>query len=144
MQIDINYKFKRLDGKVLKELVIDEDKKGNPKRDKEGIPLLKLGAPMTLRKVCVDVLVNPPIDLDPMTRRPKEIPSDIKLEMWNLAQRIHASDGLIDLRSKEQEMLKELINKRYPSGTSSTLIVAQAFAILDPVVEEEKKKKKKS
>lgn len=139
MKIDINYKFKKLDGKDLKDLVIDEDKDGNPKRDKDNIPILKLGASITLRKVCVDVLVNPPMEIDSMTKRPKEIPSDKKLEMWNLAQRIHACDGLVDLRSKEQELLKELINRRYPSGMSSTLIVAQAFSILDPAAEEDKK-----
>jgi len=138
MKIDINYKFKKLNGKFVKELVIDEDKDGNPKRDKEGVPLLKLGAATTLRKVCIDVLVNPPMEINPMTKRPKEIAAEKKLEMWNLAQRIHASDGLFGLRSKEQEMLKELINRRYPSGTSSTLIVAQAFAVLDPAAEEDK------
>jgi len=139
MQIDMNYEFKKLDGTVLKDLVIDEDKDGNPKRDKEGVPLLKLGTAMTLRNICIDVLVNPPMQIDPMIKRAKEIPSNKKLEMWSLAQRIHDCNGLIDLRSNEQEMLKELINRRYPSGMSSTLIVAQAFAVLDPAAEKEKK-----
>jgi len=144
MQIDMNYKFKQLDGKDLKDLVIDEDKDGNPKRDKDNIPILKLGAAMTLKKICTDVLVNPPVELDPMTKRAKEIPSDKKLDMWNLAQKIHTSNGLVDLKSDKVEMLKKLINRRYPSGMSSTLIVAQAFATLDPTAEEEDKKKKKS
>lgn len=142
MEININYKFKKLDGKDVKDLVIDEDKKGNPKRDKEGVPLLKLGKAITLRKVCMDVLVNPPVQIDPMTKRTREIEAEKKIEMWNLAQRIYASDGLFDLGSSEQEMLKELINRRYPSGTSSTLIVAQAFAVLDPPSEEDKNHKK--
>lgn len=142
MQININYKFQKLNGKDLKELVIDEDKNGNPKRDKDNVPILKLGKAMTLRKVCIDVLVNPPMQIDPMIKRPKEIEAEKKLEMWNLAQRIHASDGLVDLGSKEQELLKELINRRYPSGTSSVLIVAQAFAVLDPSTEKNKNHKK--
>lgn len=142
MKIDINYKFMKMDGKELKELVIDEDKDGNPKRDKDNVPILKLGATKTLRKICVDVLVNPPIQIDPMTKGAKEIPAEQKLEMWNLAQKIHASDGLVDLGSSEQEMLKELINRRYPAGTSSTLIVAQAFAVLDPTSEEDKNHQK--
>lgn len=132
MQINMNHKFKNLDGKDLKDLVIDKDKNGNPKRDKEGIPLVKLGKAMTLRQVCKDVLVNPPVQLDRMTRTAIEISSDEKIKMWNLAQRIHECNGQIDLGSKEQELLKELINRRYPSGMSSTLIVAQSFNILDP------------
>lgn len=132
MQIDMNYKFKKLDGKDLKELIVDEEKDGNPKRDKEGVPLLKLGNPMTLRKICEEVLVNPPVDIDPMTKRANEIPAEKKLDMWNLAQKIHASNGLVDLKSDKIEMLKKLINKRYPAGINSTLIVAQAFAVLDP------------
>lgn len=142
MQININHKFKKLDGKDVKDLVIDEDKKGNPKRDKEGVPLLKLGDPITLRKVCMDVLVNPPVQIDPMTKRAREIAAEKKIEMWNLAQRIYASDGLCDLGSPEVEMLKKLINRRYPSGTSSVLIVAQAFAVLDPTSEEDKNHQK--
>lgn len=132
-----------LDGKELKDLVIDADKKGNPKRDKEGVPLLKLGPSMTLRNICTDVLVNPPSQIDPLTRRAKEIPADQKLKMWDLAQRIHSCNGSIALGSKEQELLKELINRRYPSGVSSTLIVAQSFALLDPAEEEEKDPPKK-
>lgn len=131
MKVDVNYKFKDLEGKVVKEQVLDEDEKGNPKRDKEGFPLLKFGTPLTLRKICIEVLVNPPVDIDPQTRRPKEIESEKKLKMWNLAQAIHASDGLIDLKSEEIVMLKSLINKRY----ASPLTVAQAFAILEPTKE---------
>lgn len=137
MKIDINYKFKDLEGKIVKEQILDEDEKGNPRRDKEGFPLLKLGAPLTLRKICIEVLVNPPLEIDPQTRRAKETEADEKLKMWNLAQAIHASDGLIDLKSNEIEMLKKLINKRY----TSPLTVAQAFSTLDPVAEEEKPKK---
>lgn len=134
MKVDVNYKFKDLEGKVVKEQILDEDEKGNPKRDKEGFPILKFGSPFTLRKACIEVLVNPPIDIDPQTRRPKEIESEKKLKMWSLAQIIHASNGLVDLQSDEIEMLKKLINKRY----SSPLTVAQAFAILDPTAEKKK------
>jgi len=140
MKIDMNYKFRDLDGKVEKERILDEDEKGNPKRDREGFPMLKLGAPLTLRKICTEVLVNPPMDIDPATKRPKEVAADIKLDAWNLAQRIHASDGLVDLTSDEVTMLKKAINRRYPSPAT----VAQAFAILDPTAEGKKKPEKKS
>lgn len=135
MKIDVNYKFKDLEGKVVKEQILDEDEKGNPKRDKEGFPLVKLGSPLTLRKICIEVLVNPPVDIDSQTRRPKEVDSEKKLKMWSLAQDIHASNGLVDLQSDEIEMLKKLINKRY----SSPLTVAQAFATLDPTDKGKKK-----
>ena len=128
IKVDVNYKFKDLEGKDIKEQVLDEDEQGNPKRDKEGFPLLKFGSPLTLRKICIEVLVNPPVDIDPQTRRPKEVESDKKLKMWALAQEIHASKGIVDLESDEIEMLKQLINKRY----SSPLTVTQAFAILEP------------
>lgn len=135
IKVDMNYKFKDLEGKDIKEQVLDEDEKGNPKRDKEGFPMLKFGAPFTLRKACIEVLVNPPVDIDPQTRRPKEVESEKKLKMWNLAQEIHASNGIIDLESDEIKMLMKLINKRY----TSPLTVAQAFATLDPTAENKEK-----
>lgn len=131
MKIDMNYKFKDLDGKVEKQRVLDEDEKGNPKRDREGFPMLKMGPPLTLRKICTEVLVNPSVDIDPATKRPKEVPADVKLNAWNLAQKIHASDGLTDLEAEEITMLKKAINRRY----SSPATVAQAFDILDPTAE---------
>lgn len=139
IKVDMNYKFKDLEGKDIKEQVLDEDEKGNPRRDKEGFPLLKFGSPLTLRKICIEVLINPPVDIDPQTRRPKEIDSDEKLKMWNLAQEIHASNGLVDLESDEIKMLKKLINKRY----TSPLTVSQAFATLDPTAEAKGKADKK-
>jgi len=78
-------------------------------------------------------------DHDSATKRPKEVPAEKKLNMWNLAQRIHASDGPVDLQSDEIVMLKNLINKRY----SSPLTVAQAFATLDPTAEGKGKPGKK-
>jgi len=131
MKIDMNYKFKSLEGKIIKEQVIDEDEQGNPKRDKDGFPLLRLGSPLTLRKICIEVLVNPPIEIDQITKRAKEISSDLKIKMWELAQAIHSTNGLIDLSADDITMLKKLINKRY----TSPLTVAQALAILDPTAE---------
>ena len=128
VKVDMNYKFVNLDGKTEKERILDEDEKGNPKIDRQGFPLLKVGDPLTLRKICTEVLVNPPADIDPATKRPKEKPADEKLNSWNLAQKIHASDGLVELELDEISKLKKLINKRYPSPG----MVAQAYAVLDP------------
>jgi len=97
-----------------------------------------------LRKVCAESLVNPPPVIDPMTKRPKEIPADKKIDAWNFAQRIHASDGLMELTSDEITELKKLINKRYSSGLNYIAIVAQSHDILEPTAEEPKKPDKKS
>lgn len=140
VKVDINYKFVNLNGKPERERIMDEDEKGNPKRDGDGFPMLKLGPVLTLRKICTEVLVNPSVDIDPATKRPKEVPADQKLDAWNLAQKIHASDGIVELEVEEISMLKKAINKRYPSPAT----VAQAFAALDPTAAESKKPEKKS
>lgn len=103
MKIDVNYQFKTLDGKGIK----------GPSEDKK-----KQGLPFTLRKVCVAVLLNPTED---------NLKADDKIERYYLAQKIHKSDGLVDLRSEEITLLKELIAVPYPP-----LTVAQAYEILDP------------
>lgn len=129
MKVDMNYKFKEVDGKtIVKERVVDEYDDGNPKRDSQGFPLMKLGKPFTLRMACLSVLTSPPIDTDDRTGKSKEIAVEEKLKMADLAQRIHKSNGLIDLKSEEITMLKGFINKRY----RSPLTVKQAYDILDP------------
>ncbi|MBA7660207.1 hypothetical protein ES703_68207 [subsurface metagenome] len=132
VKVDLNYTIKNLDGKDVKDIIIDEDEKGKIKTDKEGNPSLKRGPSITLRKVCAESLVNPPPVIDPLTKRPKEIPADKKIDAWNFAQRIHAAKGLMELTSDEITELKKLINKRYSSGLNYIAIVAQAHAVLDP------------
>lgn len=144
MKIDMNYTIKKLDGKEIKEIIVDEDEEGNAKKDKEGYPLLTQGLAITLRKVCEEALVNPPMDIDPATKRPREIAADKKIEAWNFAQKIHAADGLMELTSDEITKLKKLINKKYTSSPNSVAIVAQSHAILDPTAKEPEKPEKKS
>ena len=128
MKIDVNYKFKNIEGVVQREMIIDEDDDGNPKRDREGIPILKLGKPFTLRSACTNVLVNPPVDVDPKTGREKEVKAEDKLKWADLAMRIYKSNSLIELAPEEIVLLKRFINKRY----KNTLTVQQAHAVLDP------------
>ncbi len=128
MKIDVNYKFKNIEGKDQKEMIIDENENGNPKRDSDGQPLLKLGKPFTLRSACINVLTSPPIDIDPKTGRPKETTAEDKLKWADLAQRIYKSNGLIELAPEEVILLKGFINKRY----RNPLTVQQAHAVLDP------------
>ena len=128
MKVDMNYKFKEIDGKVVMERVVDEHEDGNPKRDAQGFPLMKLGKPFTLRAACLSVLTSPPTDTDKRTNQPKEIAVEEKLKMADLAQRIYKSNSLIDLTADEIVLLKDYINKRY----RSPLTVKQAYDILDP------------
>ena len=133
MKVDLNHKFKTLDDKVVKEQVIDQDESGNPIRDKDGFPLLKIGSPFTLRKACERALLDTPAD--PKTGRPEQLSADDKLKRWGIAQRIHASNSTIELSAEEIVLLKELINKKYPSP----LTVAQAYEALDPTGKDKKK-----
>ena len=128
MKIDINYKFKTIEGKVSKEMVVDEDKEGNPKKDDRGRPLFKRGPSFTLRSACLNVLINPPVDIDPRTQGEKETSAEDKLKWADLAQRIYKANGPMDLSADEIVLLKEFINKRY----RNPLTVSQAYAILDP------------
>ena len=128
MKVDMNYKFKEIDGKVTREQVMDEDELGNPKRDGQGFPLLKFGKPFTLRAACLNVLQRPPQVIDPKTQRPKDVSAEDKLKWADLAMRIYKSNGLFELTPEEQVLLKDFINKRY----TAPLTVKQAFETLDP------------
>lgn len=140
MNIDLNYKFKELDGKVIcpPEPVLDDD--GNQKKDERGVPLFKKGKDFTLRTVCRNVLLNPPVDIDQRTGKPKEIPGEDKQDWYELAKAINQSDGLYDFSAEEITLLKDFINKKYPSP----LIVGQARQVLDPTGSDRKKTKKKA
>ena len=128
MKVDMNYKFKEIDGKVAIQKVVDEDENGNPKTNDSGMPIMKKAKPFTLRAACLNVLTMPPVDTDKRTNQPKEIEAEEKLKMADLAQRIYKCNSLIDLKSEEITMLKEFINKRY----RAPLTVKQAYDILDP------------
>lgn len=127
MKVDFNYKFKEIDGKPSRELVIDEDEKGNPKRDTTGSPLLKLGPIFTLRSACLNVLQNPPVEVDPRTGREVEVSAEEKLGWADLAMRVYKG-GLVDLSAEEVVLLKKFLNKRY----RNPLVIRQAYDALDP------------
>lgn len=130
MKVDMNYKFKEIDGSVAKERVTDVDKEGNPKRDIQGFPLLKTGKPRTLRSICIRVLSNPPSSgIDKMTGREKEVRAEDNIKYAVLAERIHKSNSLVDLSAEEIVVLKDFINKSY---NKSPLLIKQAYDILDP------------
>jgi len=130
VKIDMNYKFKNLLNKVIREKLMDEDEEtGNPRRDEWGNILFKMGGPFTLRKICVDVLIASPPELDDRTGRPRVLSSDKKIKRYELLRRIHDTDGLVELSAEEITLLKSLINRKH----ENPLYVGQAFDILDPM-----------
>lgn len=120
MKIDFGYQFVTLDKKVIPE---KPDKKVV---DKDGKETTKKYPPFTLRGISENVLLGQQLDED---GKPKEMSGKEKCERYDLAMRIHKATAkdLADLESEEITLLKKLIGEGY-----STLIVGQAFKILDP------------
>lgn len=139
MKIDMNKRFKTLEGKDQRETEFEKDEQGNPKRDKNGNPIPKLGTPFTLRSACLNVLIYPPTDSDARTGRPTEQKAEHNIMLTELAREIYKSNGLIELSADDIKLLKDYINKRY---NQNPLIVTQAYEILDPTDVEKKKAKK--
>lgn len=131
MKIDINYKFKTLEGEDVKdqvsllrveELLAIETWEGF--REFQG--KLEKGKPFTLRKACVNVLLGTELD---GTGRAKELKGEEKVRRYQIATRIYKSDGLVDLSVEDIGLLKKLIGRVY-----GPITVGQAWEILDPHV----------
>jgi len=103
-KINMAYKFKTLDGKI-----IQGDDKGKEK--------------FSLKDACVDSLLNPEMTPE---GRPVQIKGEDKLKRYLLAQKIHASNGMIEIQSEEIALIKDLIGKSY-----APLIVGQAWEALE-------------
>jgi len=131
MKIDFNYKFITLDGKIIPERPDEEIV------DKDGKKTTKKYPTLTLKKVSENVLLGQETDGD---GKPKEMSGAKKCERYDLAFRIHKATAkdLADLQVEEIALLKKLIAMAY-----STLIVGQAFGILDPHGAAEKEIKSK-
>lgn len=135
MKIDFNYKFKTLEGKIIPERSDEEIE------DKDGKKSTKKHPPFTLKISCVNVLLN--TDLDQIVcpqcgtqiKPPAEMTGEEKAKRFMLATKIYNGDGLVDIGTKDIELLKDLIAKNYPP-----LTVGQAWNILDPHEAEERKK----
>ena len=120
MKIDFNYQFTTLGGEVIPEKPDEET------TDKDGKKTTKKHPPWTLRHISENVLLLPDMDKD---GNPKEMTGDEKCKRYDLAMRIHKATAkdMADLQAEEIALLKKLIDRNY-----STLIVGQAFKILDP------------
>ena len=140
MKIDINYKFKTLEGKDISDqesgLSLEKVLSIETWEEFEEFRVgLKNAKPFTLRKACVNVLLMTEIDKN---GRPKELNGEEKVERFELAKNIHKSGPLIDLQSEQISLLKRLIARAY-----GPLTVGQAWKVLDPHEEAEKKAEKK-
>lgn len=126
MKIDVNYKFTELDGTIIPELPPEMEKIDGKMQEKKS-------PPFTLRKACANVLLGSRVmkikcpKCGNMLDKPEEISGEEKLRRFQLATKIHNSTDLVDIGTKDIELLKERIAIIYPTMTSG-----QAWQVLDP------------
>lgn len=141
MQVLLNHKIKKKDGKNqrVREPQLDEDQ--NQITDNFGNPLFKDGDWFTLRSVLEEVCIAPIPRTSPQSGRPEEISTDHKKMLFKIFHRLQDAKETMELSTGEVETLKPYINRRY----NSPLTVGQVFNIIDPHNEDwslnEKKKK---
>lgn len=129
MKIDLNYKFKTMDGKVVKERVPKLDEGENQIYNDFGVPQFEVKGDFTLRKIIEDTLFSPPLIRDPRTGQFAQISEEKKKACYVLLNRVlNHKDGLIDFESEETTLLKDLITKKF----NSPWTIGQARDILDP------------
>ena len=138
MKIDLNYKFLTTKGKVVKERVPQLDENENQVFNDFGAPQFKLKGDFTLRTIIEETLFNPSLVRDPRTGNFVQISDEKKKACYKLLNRVlNNKDGLIELESEEQSLLKGLIMKKY----NSPWTVGQARQALDPTSDDEEKPK---
>lgn len=136
MSINLNYKFKTLKGKVVKEKVPILDEGENQVVSEFGIPQFELKDDFTLRKLIEDTLFNPPMIRDERTGQLRQITDQKKKACYKLLNKVmNNKDGMIDFKSDETELLKDLITKKFNSPWTT----GQACDILDPAEATENK-----
>jgi len=127
VKIDLNMKFRDIDGRTIPEMVVDEDDEGIRKVDPAGNFFMKRGRDLTLKIACLNVLTTPPIERDDRGNA-RELKGETKLKYAEFAQRIYRANGLFEMSAKEIVMLTRLIDKTY----RSPLVYKQACETLDP------------
>jgi len=132
MKVDLNFKFLTTDGKAVKEKVPLLDKNENQIFNDFGAPQFELKGDFTLRKIIQETLFNPPLDRDPRTGAFVQISPEKKKACYVLLNKIlNHKEGLIELESEEQALLKGLITRKYNSPWTT----GQARKALDPTAD---------
>ncbi len=136
MSINLDYKFKTLKGKVVKEKVPQVDENENQIVSEFGVPQFELKDDFTLRKLIEDTLFNPPMIRDERTGQLRQISEQKKKACYKLLNKImNNKKAAIDLKSDEIELLKDLITKKFNSPWTT----GQACDVLDPAEAAENK-----
>jgi len=129
MKVDLNHKFLTMKGKVVKEKIPLLDENENQIFNEFGAPQFELKGDMTLKKIIAETLFNPPLNRDPRTGNFVQISEEKKKACYTLLNKVlNHKDGLIELESEEQTLLKDLITKKYNSPWTT----GQARHALDP------------
>ena len=127
MKINFGYKFTNPGGTPLPERPPEMVKNEKGEMEEKKYPTF------TLRKACINVLLGSRIveikcpKCKHQFDKPEKIDGEEKLRRWKLSMKIQNSKELLDIGTKDIELLKERIAAVYPTLTSG-----QAWSILDP------------
>lgn len=127
MKIDFNHKFTQPDGKFIPERPPEMVKNDKGEMEEKKYPTF------TLRNACINVLLGAKLveTVCPKCRHQfkevEDISGEEKLRRYQLAMKIQNTKGLLDVGTKDIELLKKLIATVY-----STLTSGQAWQVLDP------------
>jgi len=116
-------------GEVVKEKIPQLDENENQIFNEFGAPQFELKGDLTLRKIVEETLFNPPLAREPRTGQFVQISDEKKKACYVLLNKVlNHKDGLIELESEEQTLLKDLITKKYNSPWTT----GQARHAIDP------------
>ena len=127
MKIDFNYNFTEPDGTLIPERPPEMVENDKGEMEKKKYPTF------TLKKACINVLLGSKVVEAKCPKcqhkfdKPEEVDGEEKLRRFQLTMQIQNSKDLLDVGTKDIELLKERIAAVYPTLTSG-----QAWAILDP------------
>lgn len=122
-KINMDYEFKTFDGESVPR---DSGKTKKVKKGNEEIEEAVL-EDTTLKHVCMDALLNPEVELGPDGKpRPVDISGQKKFDRWALATKINNANGVINLKSEEITLLKNLIGKGF-----GPIVVGPAWDVLE-------------
>lgn len=125
MEINFNYKFKKLNGEIIPE-------KPDEIVEKDGQKVKRTYPPFTLKILCENILLKASSDLIvcPQCRTvikcPKKLSGKEKVRRADLAKRIYEGNGFVEIGASDIRLLRKLIAENYPA-----LTVAQAWEALD-------------